>query len=165
MKILKGFFCNFVKKIKNWFIFNQNKGIQVMKWSVECAFVFDFWEKKERVSKRLKPNFLSLLHFPTNQNSTATMISVEESNALFSLLNSEQSSFDEVMSDFNSKFPSCLHFRICTALATLLEVCKRFIFCLIWCDLSLEMILCTNLFTRVIDLRVFGFVVGVFELT
>ncbi|XP_021772670.1 CCR4-NOT transcription complex subunit 11-like [Chenopodium quinoa] len=49
------------------------------------------------------------------------MISVEESKALFALLNSEQRSFDEVMADFTSKFPSFLHFRICTALATLIE--------------------------------------------
>ncbi|XP_010674320.2 uncharacterized protein LOC104890508 isoform X1 [Beta vulgaris subsp. vulgaris] len=49
------------------------------------------------------------------------MISVEDSKALFSLLNSEQRSFDEVMADFNSKFPSYIHFTICTALATLIE--------------------------------------------
>lgn len=48
------------------------------------------------------------------------MISVEQSKALFSLLNSEQSSFDEVMADFTAKFPSLSHFRICTALATLI---------------------------------------------
>ncbi|CAO2827408.1 unnamed protein product [Amaranthus hypochondriacus] len=49
------------------------------------------------------------------------MISIEESKALFSLLSSDQSSLNDVMSEFNSKFPSYLHFRICSALATLLE--------------------------------------------
>ncbi|KNA03893.1 hypothetical protein SOVF_204790 [Spinacia oleracea] len=49
------------------------------------------------------------------------MINVEESKALFSLLSSEQRSFDEVMAEFTSKFSSFLHFRICTALATLIE--------------------------------------------
>ncbi|KAL2941281.1 CCR4-NOT transcription complex subunit 11 [Bienertia sinuspersici] len=49
------------------------------------------------------------------------MISVEESELLFSLMNSEQRTFEEVMADLNSKFPSYLHFRICTALSTLLE--------------------------------------------
>ncbi|GAB4835496.1 hypothetical protein Ancab_000405 [Ancistrocladus abbreviatus] len=49
------------------------------------------------------------------------MISVEDSWTLFSLLNAEQRPFDEIMADFNSKFPSSLHFRICSALVTLLE--------------------------------------------
>lgn len=49
------------------------------------------------------------------------MISVEESKALFALLNADQRSFDEVMADFSFNFPSYLHFRICSALATLLE--------------------------------------------
>ncbi|XP_074320971.1 uncharacterized protein LOC141657589 isoform X1 [Silene latifolia] len=49
------------------------------------------------------------------------MISVQESSALFSLLSSEQRSFDQVMADFTSNFPSSLHFRICTAIATLLD--------------------------------------------
>ncbi|KAH9602849.1 hypothetical protein KSS87_000678 [Heliosperma pusillum] len=49
------------------------------------------------------------------------MISVQESTALFSLLTSDQRSFDQVMADFISNFPSSLHFRICTALATLLD--------------------------------------------
>ncbi|XP_057549973.1 uncharacterized protein LOC130828161 [Amaranthus tricolor] len=49
------------------------------------------------------------------------MISVEESKTLISLISSDQTSFSEVMADFNSKFPSYLHLRLCTALATLLE--------------------------------------------
>ncbi|GAB4855761.1 hypothetical protein Ancab_024406 [Ancistrocladus abbreviatus] len=49
------------------------------------------------------------------------MISVEESLSLFSLLNAEQRPLDEIMADFNSQFPSSLHFRICYAIATLLE--------------------------------------------
>ncbi|KAL2927706.1 eIF-2-alpha kinase activator gcn1 [Bienertia sinuspersici] len=53
------------------------------------------------------------------------MISVEESELLFSLMNSEQRTFEEVMADLNSKFPSYLHFRICTALSTLLELWTR----------------------------------------
>ncbi|KAL9233391.1 hypothetical protein vseg_008402 [Gypsophila vaccaria] len=48
------------------------------------------------------------------------MISVEESKEVFSLLSSENRSFDEVMAVFFSKFSSSLHFRLCSALSTLL---------------------------------------------
>ncbi|KAA8531276.1 hypothetical protein F0562_005985 [Nyssa sinensis] len=50
------------------------------------------------------------------------MIGIEESKTLFSLLNTgEQRQFDEILTDFNSKFPCALHFRLCSSLAILLE--------------------------------------------
>uniref|UniRef100_A0A5B6YV52 CCR4-NOT transcription complex subunit 11 n=1 Tax=Davidia involucrata TaxID=16924 RepID=A0A5B6YV52_DAVIN len=50
------------------------------------------------------------------------MIGIEESKTLFSLLNAgEQRPFDEIMIDFNSKFPRALHFGLCSSLAILLE--------------------------------------------
>lgn len=50
------------------------------------------------------------------------MIKVEESSVLFSLLNAENQALDEIMTDFNSKFPRIRHFRLCTSLLMLLEV-------------------------------------------
>ncbi|WJZ92304.1 hypothetical protein VitviT2T_011307 [Vitis vinifera] len=49
------------------------------------------------------------------------MIKVEESSVLFSLLNAENQALDEIMTDFNSKFPRIRHFRLCTSLLMLLE--------------------------------------------
>ncbi|GMH07664.1 hypothetical protein Nepgr_009504 [Nepenthes gracilis] len=49
------------------------------------------------------------------------MINVDESTTLCSLLNGEQTPFDEIMADFNSRFAPSICLRLCTALATLLE--------------------------------------------
>ncbi|ONK57712.1 uncharacterized protein A4U43_C09F3310 [Asparagus officinalis] len=50
------------------------------------------------------------------------MIGVEESKAVFSLLSSSESrSFDEIFKDFSSQFPRDSRFRICCAIAILLE--------------------------------------------
>ncbi|XP_042493987.1 CCR4-NOT transcription complex subunit 11-like [Macadamia integrifolia] len=49
------------------------------------------------------------------------MISVQDSKTLFSLLNADQRPLGEIISDFSSKFPLEMHFRICCSLAVLLE--------------------------------------------
>ncbi|XP_059656221.1 uncharacterized protein LOC132303128 isoform X2 [Cornus florida] len=50
------------------------------------------------------------------------MISIEESKTLLSLLNGgDQRPFDEIITDFNSKFPRALYFRLCSSLSILLE--------------------------------------------
>lgn len=49
------------------------------------------------------------------------MIAVQESKAVLSLLCSESRPFDEIFKDFTSQFPRDSHFRICCAIAMLLE--------------------------------------------
>ncbi|XP_020588006.1 CCR4-NOT transcription complex subunit 11 isoform X2 [Phalaenopsis equestris] len=49
------------------------------------------------------------------------MIGVEESEALFALLNAETRSLDDIFSEFSSRFPRDVHFRICCSIAMLLE--------------------------------------------
>ncbi|XP_043722690.1 CCR4-NOT transcription complex subunit 11-like [Telopea speciosissima] len=49
------------------------------------------------------------------------MISVQDSKTLFSLLNADQRAFEEIISDFSSKFQPDMHFRVCCSLAVLLE--------------------------------------------
>eukprot|EP00262_Sarcandra_glabra_P006331 TRINITY_DN1850_c0_g1_i1.p1 TRINITY_DN1850_c0_g1~~TRINITY_DN1850_c0_g1_i1.p1 ORF type:complete len:413 (-),score=60.52 TRINITY_DN1850_c0_g1_i1:162-1400(-) len=49
------------------------------------------------------------------------MIGVQDSKTLFALLTSDQRPFDEIVADFNSKFPREIHFRVCWSLVILLE--------------------------------------------
>jgi hypothetical protein len=48
-------------------------------------------------------------------------LSAEESKTLYALLKSEQTPFDEIASDFNSKFPHARHFVSCSSLVLLLQ--------------------------------------------
>ncbi|CAM8937234.1 unnamed protein product [Rhodiola kirilowii] len=49
------------------------------------------------------------------------MLSMEESASLMALLKSEKRPLEEIMAEFNSKFPRSLHFNVCCSLALLLE--------------------------------------------
>ncbi|XP_057972019.1 uncharacterized protein LOC131160389 isoform X2 [Malania oleifera] len=49
------------------------------------------------------------------------MIGRQETKAIYSLLNGDHRSFDEIFADFDSKFPPTLHFRLCCSLSVLLE--------------------------------------------
>lgn len=49
------------------------------------------------------------------------MIGVEESKALFALLSAEKRSLQDIFSEFSSRFPRDVHFRICCSIAMLLE--------------------------------------------
>ncbi|XP_074573276.1 uncharacterized protein LOC141829649 [Curcuma longa] len=49
------------------------------------------------------------------------MLSIEESKNLFSLLDSESKSFDEIVADYQSQFPREARFRVCFSLDILLE--------------------------------------------
>ncbi|KAK8958747.1 hypothetical protein KSP40_PGU009234 [Platanthera guangdongensis] len=49
------------------------------------------------------------------------MIGVDESKALFALLSSDKRSLEVIFSEFSSRFPRDVHFRICCSIAMLLE--------------------------------------------
>ncbi|XP_010247551.1 PREDICTED: CCR4-NOT transcription complex subunit 11 isoform X2 [Nelumbo nucifera] len=49
------------------------------------------------------------------------MIGVQDSKALFSMLNADQRPFEEIVIEFSSKFPRTNHFNVCCSIAILLE--------------------------------------------
>ncbi|CAM8987017.1 unnamed protein product [Rhodiola kirilowii] len=61
------------------------------------------------------------VQFTTAAEGEKEMIGMDESASLMALLNSEQRPLEEIMADFNSKFPRSLHFNVFCSLALLLE--------------------------------------------